>query len=125
VPGYIFKEKGLKHELWGGLGLVVVDDSQPALQTPDPEQQRYYAAAPLFAEIRNLVVEREEDADARRTGEMTALRERVRELEEEIEALRRDAHLERTARAGLERSISWRVTRPLRSAKTLARRRMS
>src|SRR4051794_22199693 len=29
VPGYMFSEERLRHELWGGLGLVVVDASLP------------------------------------------------------------------------------------------------
>ncbi len=44
VPGYMFSEERLRHELWGGLGLIVVDASRPATAAPDPMQQRYYAA---------------------------------------------------------------------------------
>jgi hypothetical protein len=125
VPGYMFKEERLEHELWGGLGLVVVDDSRPAHQVPDPMQQRYYPAAPLFAEIRDIVVAREEGRDVRRREEHELLREQVAELQEEVERLGGEVRHERAGRDQLERSISWRLTRPLRSAKGRARQLLS
>ena len=34
VPGYMFREERLRHELWGGLGLIVVDAAAPAYAQP-------------------------------------------------------------------------------------------
>jgi hypothetical protein len=114
VPGYMFREERLRHELWGGLGLIVVDSSRPAYPNPQPIQQRYYEAAPLFAEVRDLVVAREQDHAARRAGELQKLRERVTELEQQfLNELR--------VRRALEASVSWKITRPLRSAKARVR----
>jgi hypothetical protein len=88
-------------------------------------QQRYYAAAPLFAEIRDIVVAREEGRDVRRREEHELLRERVADLEAELERLGGEVRRERAGRDQLERSISWRLTRPLRSAKVRARQLLS
>ena len=125
VPGYMFKEERLLHELWGGLGLVVVDDSLPATSTTEVMQQRYYPAAPLFAEMRDLVVAREQDRAARRSGELETLRATVADLEAQLDEARAATVREREARGYVERSVSWRVTRPLRSAKARARRALS
>jgi hypothetical protein len=125
VPGYMFKEERLRHELWGGLGLIYVDAARPATASQDVLQQRYYVAAPLWAEIRDMVVEREEDRVARRRGEVAELRERVADLEAQLADAGNVAAGERKARQALEGSISWRLTRPLRTAKSRARRALS
>jgi hypothetical protein len=125
VPGYMFKEERLKYELWGGLGLVVVDASRPAYRTTEVLQQRYFPAAPLFAELRDISIARKEDRAARRSGEMEALRKRVAELEQCLTEAEGRANRERAAREHLEHSVSWKVTRPLRSAKANARRALS
>jgi hypothetical protein len=115
VPGYMFREERLRHELWGGLGLVLVDSARPAYANPQPVQQRYYDAGPLFAEIRDIVVAREEHRAADRSGELQALRERLHELEAQFQ-------VELASRRGLESSFSWKITRPLRAAKARALR---
>jgi Methyltransferase domain len=115
VPGYMFREERLRHELWGGLGLVVVDSSKPAYPNPQPLQQRYYDAGHLFAELRDIVVARETDLEAARTGELGELRDRVEELEQQLAS-------EARLRRGLESSVSWKITRPLRTAMAKARR---
>ena len=41
VAGYMFREPALLHELWGGLGLVVVDSTRDAYFS-DAVRQRFY-----------------------------------------------------------------------------------
>ena len=125
VPGYMFREERLRHELWGGLGLIYVDASRPATAAPDPVQQRYYAAAPLFAELRDWVVARAEDRVARQTGEMAESRERIATLKREVAEAQGDVARERATRASIENSISWKLTKPLRAAKLRARKALS
>jgi Methyltransferase domain len=59
VPGQLFSEPALRNELWCGLGLVVVDASRLAYQNGAVYQQRYYPAASLLADARDLVLARE------------------------------------------------------------------
>jgi hypothetical protein len=63
VAGYLFREEGLKHELWGGFGLVVVDAKRLAYFTPPVRQQRYYDAHSLFRMARDLVVLEEQQGE--------------------------------------------------------------
>jgi hypothetical protein len=89
VPGRMFAEPELRDELWYGLGLVLVDATQPV----DPErpvyEQRYHAAAPLLAQAHDQALEL---AQARQT---------LHDITE---------------------SASWRLTAPLRAAKSLLTR---
>jgi hypothetical protein len=63
LAGYMFREPGLLHELWGGLGLVVVDGARFAYFAPGVRQRRYYEAGPLLSIARDVVVARECDND--------------------------------------------------------------
>lgn len=125
VPGYMFQEPALRYELWGGLGLIVVDDRKPAMASPEVLQQRYYPAAPMFAEMRDLAVGAEEDRIARQSGEVAALREQLADLEGRLAAAEQRAADERHGRNALEQSVSWKLTRPLRAAKARARRALA
>jgi hypothetical protein len=62
VAGYLFREPTLLHELWGGLGLVVVDSEHPG-DGNKIRQGRYYEAASLLRDARAVVLSREH-ADA-------------------------------------------------------------
>jgi hypothetical protein len=112
IPGFLFAEPALRNELWYGLGLVLVDSSHLASDNGQVYEQRYHPAAPLLAQIRDLVV----------------ARERVAELEHELAATQLEISLSRDRLAGAERalqnikgSLSWRMTEPLRGAKRLTR----
>jgi Methyltransferase domain len=59
VAGYMFREEALQHELWGGLGLVLVDAARKAYFSPRVRQERYYPAYPIFREMRDKLVSRE------------------------------------------------------------------
>ncbi|ADB53865.1 hypothetical protein Cwoe_5460 [Conexibacter woesei DSM 14684] len=125
VPGYMFKQPSLRHELWGGLGLIVVDDSRPATADPEVLQQRYYPAAPLWAEVRDTVVSREQGDETVPADELTAMNDRVALLERQLAEMEELVLRERHGRNALEQSISWKLTRPLRAAKARARRALA
>jgi hypothetical protein len=138
IPGQLFAEPALRNELWYGLGLVIVDASRPAYLNGSVYEQRYHPAAPLLAQVRALVVAREQVPPGTQTleDEACALRERAAALEAELGNERHltatlEAELEaaRHRTAGAERtlenitdSVSWRMTQPLRAAKGRARR---
>jgi hypothetical protein len=56
VAGYMFREPSLLHELWGGLGLVIVDSARFSYFSEPVRQARYYEAYDLFRRARDLVV---------------------------------------------------------------------
>jgi hypothetical protein len=138
IPGQLFAEPALHNELWYGIGLVIVDSSRLAYMNGPVYEQRYHAAAPLLAQIRDLVVARERVPPGQETLEDVAntLRARVAKLEAEAGAARiregelqveLDALGQRIARADraladITGSVSWRMTEPLRSAKQQVRR---
>jgi hypothetical protein len=102
VAGYMFREPSLLHELWGGLGLVVVDSTRDAYFSDPVRQRKYYEAFGLVRSARELVVD--EERGATQEGELERLREELR-----------------TTRAWLDSvqgSASWRITAPLRAIKT-------
>jgi hypothetical protein len=59
VAGYMFREPSLLNELWGGLGLVVVDSRRKAYFSAEVRQTRYYEAFQLIRAMRDVVVARE------------------------------------------------------------------
>lgn len=139
VPGQLFAEPALRHELWAGLGLVIVDAARTTSLNGNIYERRYFPSAHLLAQIRDVVVARERAPEGTQAleDEALVLRLRVDELEQTLaEAGRRIALLDgdRTLRearlAGAERaltdikgSLSWRITEPLRVAKRRTRGR--
>jgi hypothetical protein len=142
IPGQLFAEPKLRNELWYGIGLVLVDSSRLAYTNGSVYEQRYYPSAPLLKEARDRVVAREQlPPDG--AAELAALRARVTELTVELATSRGrraplqatraayeaelDALRERVARADrtlddIKRSMSWRITEPIRYVKRRARR---
>jgi Methyltransferase domain len=98
VSGYLFREP-LLHELWGGLGLVIVDATAGA--TGSPHQRKVFPAQKLLVSARDHLtgVDR-----CTRTGAQIA------HLESELAQHRQ--WLE-----SVQSSWSWRITAPLRAAK--------
>lgn len=111
VPGYMFRDPEHHHELWGGLGLVMVDATRTAYFPSSPVvEERYYEAGHLYPEMRALVLERERGVPTTPTEA-----QRIRHQAWELEALR--ANYE-----SVMNSLSWRITAPLRAAKRAVRR---
>lgn len=97
VAGYVFREPSLLHQLWGGLGLVVVDSARGAYFAGGVRQTRYFEAFGLLHDAQAPLVE-------------------VQRLEEELSATRGwlDA---------VQGSASWRLTAPIRELKRRLGRR--
>jgi hypothetical protein len=138
IPGQLFAEPALRNELWYGLGLVMIDSSHLAYLNGPLYEDRYHPAAPLLAQIRDLVVTRERvpsgtgapedeagelrERVARLVRELGAANYRIQSLEAEIGAM--SARLAGSERAleNIKGSASWKMTEPLRSTKRLVRR---
>jgi hypothetical protein len=132
VPGYMLAEGRLRHQLWGGLALVLLDATRLRYQAGPVMQERAYAAAPLFAEVRDYVIAREQadgpgaaypgtPLDPSQAGTIERLRRELAEVEHEVGRLRSVAeHHEELWRSMMD-SWSWRLTSPIRVAKERTR----
>lgn len=105
VGGYVPAEPPIRGECWGGLGLVVVDDSfgrahagNRATMVPLP-QLVWPTAASMLDEVNRVPGIREDSAEA---DDLTRYRRLVEEMQD---------------------SLSWRLTAPLRSTSQRLRRR--
>jgi hypothetical protein len=139
VPGRLFAEPALRNELWFGLGLVIVDSARVSYRNGAIYEQRYHPTAPLLARERQLILAREQvrpgsegildEAEAMRVRAADLVAEvsmaRAREAELELQLTIARDRLERADRtlADITGSPSWRLTKPLRGAKRLVRRR--
>lgn len=118
VPGYMFRDPDHPHELWGGLGLVVVDATRTAYFPSAPViEDRYYETAHLFPQMRDLVV-------ARESGEPVSPAEvhEQRTLTEELAVVREERERYQQLSDAAVGSLSWKITAPLRAAMHWARR---
>jgi hypothetical protein len=118
LAGYIFTNPHFGHELWGGLGRVLVDAT--AGRRGSPLQNRYVPAGPLLEQARRVVYEDDpsrEELQARITQAENAAREQVARGDAEhamrIAAQRRVAQLEQRLRP---------ITRTLAAARAVRRR---
>ena len=117
VPGYLLREPDRAHELWGGLGLVVVDATRTAYFPARPViEDRYYEVGHLYPEIRDLVA-------ARERGKPTSPAEArgQRKLLGELAVARNERDHYKELYESVVGSASWRLTAPLRAAKSGAR----
>lgn len=119
IPGHFFYGQPFHHELWGGLGLVLVDAT-----TTEPAQgdsDRFYGMFELLGPMRDVIVEYESSGGAVRPGQVadsgvtrSFLERPPAQGRDDLEA---ELHRTREALAAVKRSPSWRLTAPLRFAK--------
>lgn len=108
VPGQMFAQAELRHELWFGLGLVLVDTAAFAYGA-SVRQERYYPNAPLLVEARTAVLKRERAVPVPPLANHRSILHLQRELEEER---RRRAALEAASRlVGPLRALKRRLAR--------------
>ena len=100
MPGCVLREGSLKNELWFGLGLVVTGHEIAGPRSPEP-----YPAPTVYEAFGRAL------ADRTNGSERLAFA-RVMELEKVI-------WNQRIIVSSMERSWSWRLTRPLRAARRL------
>jgi hypothetical protein len=118
VPGYMRREPEHRHELEGGLGLVLVDATRKAYFPDRPVvEDRYYETGQLYSDLRDFVI-------ARESGEPTSGAEvRAQQaLAAELAAAREERDRYRHLSDSVVSSVSWKVTAPLRAATHRARR---
>jgi hypothetical protein len=117
VPGYMFRDPDHLHELWGGLGLVIVDATRSAYFPDAPViENRYYEAGHYYPQLRDLVA-----AQERGRPRSTAEAREQRTITEELAAVRAERdHYQRQSEA-LTGSLSWKLTAPLRTARSRRR----
>lgn len=126
VAGYLFRSPEMRNELWGGLGLALVDSARQAYFGGSPMQQRYQPAHHLIRYARDEI----ENGELEHPGELVSIiaRERAEHAEQlagrdaELARLREAFEQSHEARRALERSVSWRITKPIRAAKQRVRR---
>ncbi|MEA2298781.1 MAG: hypothetical protein QOF77_1717 [Solirubrobacteraceae bacterium] len=128
LPGHVLAEEPGRHQLRGGLALVVLDVATRRYHAGAVVAGRYLPSSALLAEARDYVVvrERAEGRNARYSGIpidptqarlVAQLKDELAESEEEVRRLRSvAAHHEGLWRAMMD-SWSWRLTGPIRSVK--------
>jgi hypothetical protein len=113
VPGYMFRDPDHLHELWGGLGLVIVEATRSAYFPAVPViENRYYEAGRFYPQLRDLVAaqERGQPASPEEAREQ-------RTISEELDVVRNERDHYRRLSEAVTGSLSWKVTAPLRAAK--------
>jgi hypothetical protein len=129
VPGYLFKEESLRNELWGGLGMILVDADADAPGGDAAVASRYYPSAHLFARMRDILEAEETGATSQSpiggTAREAVLADRVQQLEERTLQLAEQVAVHNQIWVDMQNSVSWRLTAPLRVAKKLIRGRLS
>ncbi|HWH12716.1 MAG TPA: class I SAM-dependent methyltransferase [Solirubrobacteraceae bacterium] len=132
VVGYMIRETRLRHAVWGGLALVVVDAARRSYGGAAVVANGNYPAAELLASARELVIARERGEDVSaivRDAAIGDTRNRViaelqAELDEattEIERLGSVARHHEALWNSLMDSFSWRLTAPVRLVKDRVR----
>jgi hypothetical protein len=128
IAGYMVREERLRHELWGGFALVLVDATRRRYRTGSVTDDRRYPAAGLLSTAREMVIAGEQgrdlsaaletlaggDAPTRLIGELQA---ELAAATTEIERLSSVSRHHEALWNSLMDSWSWRITEPVRSAK--------
>jgi hypothetical protein len=120
ISGYIFSEPHFRHELWGGLGCVIVDAAARDPQR-SPVEDRYVPIAPLLERARRAAFEDDDPAALLAAAQQSAREQLARgdaEHEMRVAAQDRVAELERLLREerarGLKATAAAAVRRRLR-----------
>jgi hypothetical protein len=123
IGGHLSFGGSFHHELWGGLGLIVVDDSAESAHWSTKHDGTFYELYELLAPVRDALVHSERSGRATGPGSaLTAVRDGDAPSAE-TEGLRDELARTRAWLDSLQRSMSWRLTAPLRAIKRAVRQR--
>jgi hypothetical protein len=118
LPGYLARREPYRLQLWGGLGLIVLDTKHAFNDGGDGiTDNRFHS---LFATVRptvEIMVDLEAQGLPLDGMDSRALEARLRD---EIVSCRDDLVRREQLLRGLEDSLSWRITAPLRELKRYA-----
>ena len=106
VAGFLARRGSFAGELWGGLGLVVVEEGARAAPA-SPYEDLHHDAHAALRTLRSLREDSDSDGGA----------PNAREPQDRIEVLAASLEHHRQALRRIETSLSWRITAPLRAAK--------
>ena len=104
VAGYLCREESLRHELWGGLGLVLVDASRLVYGSEPAQQRDIYGAQRLLAYAKAALLDEELDSVGQAPAARAlsrAVSEEVHELEGQLSVVRAQRDAADTAREEL------------------------
>ncbi len=117
VPGHLSDGGPFHHQLWGGLGLVVMDDSSAVASGANDLRTGLYSSFELFAAMRTALTAAERDGRSTSPQQVVQPRDgRDQELSAELDRSR--AELD-----SVIGSTSWRGTAPLRKLRRSLRER--
>jgi hypothetical protein len=136
LAGYMVREERLRHELWGGFAIVLVDAVRRRYHAGSVTDDRCYPAAELLASAREMVLAREHGRDVSAELELLAAGDTPTRLISELQAELAEATAEIERLSSVSRhhealwnalmdSWSWRITEPVRSAKGRLRGRLT
>lgn len=108
VSGHLSQGGDFHHQLWGGLGLVVVDAAGGSLVAPSRTGERFYDLFEIVSAVRDEMAAREQGSGAQPDGQGNGA---------EVLRLRDELAQSQRALDEVQRSLSWRVTAPLRAFK--------
>lgn len=117
VSGHLSDGGPFHHQLWGGLGLVVVDGSSAVRGGDNALRPGFYSSFELFAAMRSALT------SAERAGRATSPREVVQRRDGREQELSADLDRTRTELHSVIGSTSWRGTAPLRKLRRRLRER--
>lgn len=127
VAGHLSRRDPYRLQLWGGLGLVLVDvPSASGQRDRSVHDDRFYGLASLLRSIRDIMVEIEqsdETLDSKSDAEVEqCLNRSWRSVDNSDEVARLAGELAARDRVmqQMRGSVSWRITAPLRVAKRWA-----
>ncbi len=122
VGGHLGYGGSFHHELWGGLGIVVVDAEGDRISAGSDDGGRFYELFELLSPVRDALVAHEAAGGGIGAGNVAAA---VGTSRTELDRARSEAAASRHWLEELQRSASWRITAPLRAAKRRLRERGS
>ena len=117
IPGYVARLPERLGECWGGIGLVVVDSSG-AFRSGGPRRgEDLFEQAQLIWPAAQWI-RREGAASAELLASITLVADSsLTEAQHEVSVLTEDLERHRAWLRGIEHSVSWRLTSPLRTLK--------